>query len=265
MKRLLSITLVLVMLLCGISFASETEEKTPEELMAVIEELTLQYEDVLKKNEELTKQVEELTLELESLKKENETEETVEEVVEPAEYEELARGAKGEAVKVLQQRLKDLGYLTGSVDGDFGGGTERAVSAFQNQNKLPVTGVADADTQALLHSEEAEKAIVYESLDYKGVSRNPDSFIGRHVKFSGKVLQVIEYFDYDLVSFRVATSGNYDNVVYVTMAVPENYSRILEEDRIEVSGTYGDLYSYETVRGDTVTIPLVYAELITLK
>ena len=43
----------------------------------------------------------------------------------------LTVGAKGEDVKKLQQRLKDLGYLSGKVDGAFGGGTKRAVIAFQ--------------------------------------------------------------------------------------------------------------------------------------
>lgn len=100
-------------------------------------------------------------------------------------------------------------------------------------------------------------------MEYKGVSRNPSDYIGRHVKFSGKVLQVIE--DSGLVAFRVASKGNYDDVVFVMMDIPDNYSRILEDDRVEVRGMYGDLYSYETVRGDTITIPMVYADLVSLK
>ena len=247
MKKCLAIIVALVLMLCATAFASELEGKTTEELIAMIEDLNQQLAEM--KGQTVTE----------------ETSEAEETPAEPAQYTELARGAKGEEVKVLQQRLKDLGFLTGSVDGDFGGGTERAISAFQSQHELPVTGIADTAMQELLHSDAAEKAIVYEALEYKGVSRDPSKYTGRYVKFSGKVLQVIEYFDYDMVSFRIATSGNYDNVVYVTMEVPEEYSRILEDDRVEVSGTYGDLYSYETVRGDTVTIPLVYADLITLK
>lgn len=244
MKRIFAMVVAVLMMIGSAAMASELEGKTNEELIAMI--VQLQQELAELKGEE------------------TEAEPTPEPTPEPA-YTELAKGAKGEDVKVLQQRLKDLGYLSGSVDGDFGGGTERAVSAFQNQNGLEATGKADVATQELLHSDKAEKAIVYEKLDYKGVSRNPDGYEGRYVKFSGKVLQVIEYFDYDLVSFRIASKGNYDDVVYVSMTVPENYSRILENDRVEVSGRYGELYSYETVRGDTVTIPLVYADLITLR
>lgn len=36
----------------------------------------------------------------------------------------LRNGSTGTAVRTLQQRLKELGYYSGSVDGDFGDGTE---------------------------------------------------------------------------------------------------------------------------------------------
>ena len=238
MKRILAIIIAVLMMISSAAMAEELEGKTTEELIAMIEQLTLELAEL----------------------KGGEAE--AEPTPVPA-YTEIARGAKGEEVKVLQQRLKDLGYLDGVVDGDYGGGTERAVSAFQNQNDLPVTGVADVETQELLYSDLAEKAIVYEALEYKNVSRNPGNYIGRHVKFSGKVLQVIE--DSGIAAFRIASKGNYDDVVFVMMDVPDNYSRILEDDRVEVRGMYGDLYSYETVRGDTITIPMVYAELVSLK
>ena len=67
----------------------------------------------------------------------------------------LSVGAKGEEVSKLQQRLKDLGYLDGKVDGKFGGGTKRAVIAFQRKNKLTADGEAGEATQKLLYSDEA--------------------------------------------------------------------------------------------------------------
>ena len=48
-----------------------------------------------------------------------------------ADMTSLAYGSRGEAVQRLQAALKTLGYLDGSVDGDFGRGTERAVVAYQ--------------------------------------------------------------------------------------------------------------------------------------
>ena len=67
----------------------------------------------------------------------------------------LSVGAKGDDVTRLQQRLKDLGYLDGKIDGKYGGGTKRAVIAFQRRNGLTTDGVAGADTQAKLYAEDA--------------------------------------------------------------------------------------------------------------
>ncbi len=67
----------------------------------------------------------------------------------------LTVGAQGDDVVRLQQRLKDLGYLDGKVDGKYGGGTKRAVIAFQRMNGLDTDGVAGQETLAKLYSEDA--------------------------------------------------------------------------------------------------------------
>jgi len=67
-------------------------------------------------------------------------------------YPELAKGSQGDEVKTMQQRLIDLGYLSGKADGDYGNKTATAVSAFQKAKGLEETGVADSQTQALLYA-----------------------------------------------------------------------------------------------------------------
>ena len=64
----------------------------------------------------------------------------------------LRIGMNGDGVRGLQQRLKDLNYYTGSVDGDFGQGTYSAVVAFQTANGLTPDGVAGKDTLNKLYS-----------------------------------------------------------------------------------------------------------------
>jgi hypothetical protein len=55
------------------------------------------------------------------------------------------------AVKVLQQRLIELGYLIrGDDDGRFGPATQNAVLAFQKWERLDRTGLVDAKTKARL-------------------------------------------------------------------------------------------------------------------
>ena len=69
----------------------------------------------------------------------------------------LKKGDNGDAVRDFQTRLKELGYYAGSVDGDFGGGTQEAVRLFQSQNGLDVDGVAAAQTLSLLYSDAAKQ------------------------------------------------------------------------------------------------------------
>lgn len=53
----------------------------------------------------------------------------------------------------MQNRLIELGYLRDSADGYYGDSTQSAVLAFQRNNNLPETGVADAETQRKLFSD----------------------------------------------------------------------------------------------------------------
>ncbi len=58
----------------------------------------------------------------------------------------LKRGSKGADIKRLQRALKELGFDPGGVDGNFGGGTEAAVMAFQRSEGLLADGIAGPRT-----------------------------------------------------------------------------------------------------------------------
>lgn len=49
-------------------------------------------------------------------------------------------------IHILQQRLKDLGYYTSSVDGVYGSGTTAAAKRFQSANGLTADGIAGPRT-----------------------------------------------------------------------------------------------------------------------
>ena len=72
----------------------------------------------------------------------------------------LKKGDDGGSVSLMQERLKELGYYNGSVDGDFGPGTEQAVRLFQSQNGLDADGIAAAKTFAVLYSDSAKQVTV---------------------------------------------------------------------------------------------------------
>ena len=70
----------------------------------------------------------------------------------------LEMGSTGSEVRRLQQKLKDLGYLSGSVDGSFGVATQAAVIAFQKNNNLTADGKAGTATLSKLYSGTARRA-----------------------------------------------------------------------------------------------------------
>ncbi len=61
--------------------------------------------------------------------------------------ESFRRGDEGMSVASFQLQLYQLGYLDGTVDGEFGSQTEKSVKAFQRATGLSATGVLDPDTQ----------------------------------------------------------------------------------------------------------------------
>ncbi|MBR4080206.1 MAG: peptidoglycan-binding protein [Clostridia bacterium] len=65
-------------------------------------------------------------------------------------YKNLRKGDRGDNVKKLQERLIELGYLTGKADGAYGNQTRKAVLLFQYHNGLTRDGVAGKATQTVL-------------------------------------------------------------------------------------------------------------------
>lgn len=67
-------------------------------------------------------------------------------------WDTLTIGSRGATVRVVQQILKDEGFLSGRADGRYGNRTARAVREFQDDNDLPVTGNVDTATLAVLRT-----------------------------------------------------------------------------------------------------------------
>lgn len=111
----------------------------------------------------------------------------------PAEPVELARGATGERVVALQQRLADLGYFIGAPDGDFGGGTQQAVWALQKAAGLSRDGVVGPATQAALD---------------QGVTPQPRSGSGKVVEIDLDRQLLLAVEDGRVVTVVNASSGN---------------------------------------------------------
>lgn len=62
----------------------------------------------------------------------------------------LRTGSRGEDVRILQENLRQLGFLNDTADGIFGTNTNAAVRSFQKAQGLSVDGVVGAGTWAAL-------------------------------------------------------------------------------------------------------------------
>jgi len=88
-------------------------------------------------------------------------------------YAPLREGDQGQAVKAMQQRLRELKLLTGKADGIYGPQTALAVRALQehlaaNGQQIDITGAADEHTQRLLYDDLAVSRLLDLKLGDRG-------------------------------------------------------------------------------------------------
>ena len=69
----------------------------------------------------------------------------------------VKQNSAGSDAKLVQKRLKQLGYYSGSVDGKFSGTWVKALKSFQETNGLKADGIAGKDTYNILFSTAALK------------------------------------------------------------------------------------------------------------
>ena len=101
----------------------------------------------------------------------------------------LTRGNRGMRVRLMQERLRDLGYLADAADGIFGANTQRAVQLFQSENDLSVSDGATRETLKLLYSDAAKHCASYIDL-YRG-------YTGYRVRELNNRLQALYYLEHN--------------------------------------------------------------------
>lgn len=105
-------------------------------------------------------------------------------------------GSRGEEVKMLQEKLKDLGYYNGPIDGIFGGGVDAAVKELQIKNNLVADGIVGSNTWKSIFSEDIREPMLTKvKLDYKCLALTgsfetgkaiPECFAGLSGDFDGQ-------------------------------------------------------------------------------
>ena len=132
--------------------------------------------------------------------------------------------------------------------------------------KCTVCGQTIESEEYQLTDEELEAAYknACGTYSYQAISRSPDDYEGTHIKFTGKIIQVLE--DGNSVQLRVnVTRGSYgiwDDTIFVTYTRTDGEERLLEDDIITLYGVCGGLVTYESIFGASITIPRIGAMYI---
>ena len=143
----------------------------------------------------------------------------------------LYSGCTGDDVKSVQQRLKDLGYLTDKVDGKYGANTVAAMRAFQLRNGL--TGSVNAIT-AEGKQVDSTTPTVYTNLK---VGATGDAVLRLQQALSN-------------LRYTVTINGTYDETTRAAVLAFQKRNG-LAPDGIAGVNTQTKLYTGDCVTGDT--------------
>lgn len=161
-----------------------------------------------------------------------------------------------------------VGALAMPIDEDSASGAE------VNSSEQNSTEVEDADYS--LDSEEEEKALeevkeeekededpsTYETdITYDNLARDPDKYEDEKVKFSGRIIQVMEDDEEDYTQYRFAVNDDSDTVAYLAITKDQLDSRILEDDMLTIYGKSIGVVTYESTLSGDVTIPAIIVNM----
>ncbi len=148
----------------------------------------------------------------------------------------LRYGTSNSEVTKLQQKLKDLGYSIGSVDGKYGPSTKNAVKAFQRKNGLKADGVAGTNTLNILYSNSASGS---------GSNSNNTNNNNSSILRFGDISPAVSDMQKSLTALGYDTNGTEGKYGKGTQRAVEAFQRKngLKPDGIAGSATLSRLYS----------------------
>lgn len=106
-----------------------------------------------------------------------------------------------------------------------------------------------------------DKSLYTSDTTYERLARNPDKYIGKYVKYTGTITQIIQV-DEEYSGFRMNVDDDYkQNLVVVYEKEIIDYN-LLEDDEITIYGVSMGTVSYDSVLGGEITVPSVQAVMI---
>lgn len=113
--------------------------------------------------------------------------------------------------------------------------------------------------EAVRKAAEEEKASYDTGITFENLARNPDTYLTKKVKFSGRIIQVLKGEDHS--QYRFAVDDNYDQILFIEISEDQlSNNRLLENDYITIRGiSYGE-YTYTSTLGGEITVPSVVVD-----
>lgn len=145
----------------------------------------------------------------------------------------MGPGTRGQRVSALQERLKNLGFAPGPIDGDFGPLTERAVRDFQRSRDLTVDGLVGRQTLSKLVGSPSLPRQSGDSFERRLPSRSTGLPNARDAGASPFILASAN---------RETPPGSATSRLHDWYSKPENYARV----RNSIAGTRNMCANYIT-------------------
>jgi len=127
---------------------------------------------------------------------------------------------------------------------------------------LQIDSKEQAYIQAKKEKEIADYKASCKTYEFRVLKKDADSLKGERIKLKGEVLQILEQSgsaDIRLAVTRTSYGWSYNDVVYVVYL---GTTDIYEEDVITVWGEVSGSYTYESIAGYNITLPLVRAKYL---
>ena len=168
-------------------------------------------------------------------------------------------GSRGEEVRRIQNKLKQLGFYNGSIDGIYGAATQRAVKRFQSSVGITSDGIAGSKTLLYLGLDSSSGGGSYGSYSSSDIwllakvieaEARGESYVGQ-VAVGAVVLNRVESASFpDSISGVVYQAGAFSAVTDSNWSVsPSATSRKAAQDAINGwDPSYGCLYYYNPAK-----------------
>ena len=127
--------------------------------------------------------------------------------------------------------------------------------------------IARTRTEPMTEEQKLEKLKkICKSYTFKEISRNPESYKGKYAYYKGEVEQVVSdetEDEYGVYRINITYDDYWtDAIMVVFEGKLSDGSRLIEEDVVKMYGKLDGTYTYESIFGETITVPLFRAYYI---